>query len=179
MRFALGAATLILFAAVAPISTSAAATTTKAAAKSDAPPFARVYLALRGCTSCAHCRTSIRQMVKSNSKGGEATFGEDRVEVRYPAPRSVPLREVIRSLAKNRLHDLSVVDVLFEATGTVSVAADGSHRFVIDQTGQTFPIELGSTLTGPTPGPVRLTAVVQGWRNQGSISLVARELKGA
>ena len=118
-------------------------------------------------------------MVRSNSKGGEATFGEDRVEVRYPAPRSVPLREVIRSLAQSRLHDLSVVDVLFEATGTVSVAADGSHRFVVDKTGQSFPIELGSAAAGPTPGSVRLTALVQGWRGKGSLSLVARELKGA
>lgn len=153
-------------------------TTTKAVSRSEALPFARVYLALRGCTSCAHCRTSIRQMVRSNAKGGEATFGEDRVEVRYQEPRPVPLREVIHSLAKSRLHDLSVVDVLFEATGTVLVSADGSRRFVIDKTGQTFPIELGSGLVTPADGSVRVTALVQGWRDKGSLSLVARELKG-
>ncbi|HEV8128954.1 MAG TPA: hypothetical protein VGQ14_04800 [Candidatus Eisenbacteria bacterium] len=178
IRIALGAAALLLFTAAPAHVTAAATPTTKAAVRSEAPPFARVYLALRGCTSCAHCRTSIRQMVRSNSKGGEATFGEDRVEVRYPAPRSVPLREVIHSLAQSRLHDLSVVDVLFEATGTVAVSADGSHRFVLEKTGQSFPIELGSAVTGPTAGPVRLTAMVQGWRGKGSLTLVPRELKG-
>jgi hypothetical protein len=178
-RIALGAAAILMFTALPAHVTMAATPATKAEVRDQPPPFARVYLALRGCTSCAHCRTSIRQMVRSNAKGGEATFGEDRVEVRYPVPRSVPLREVILSLAQSRLHDLSVVDVLFEATGTVSVAADGSHRFVVDKTGQSFPIELGSAAAGPTPGPVRLTALVQGWRSKGSLSLVARELKGA
>ena len=178
-RVALGAMALLLLTAAPARVTAAATPTTKTAVGSESPPFARVYLALRGCTSCAHCRTSIRQMVRSNSKGGEATFGQDRVEVRYPAPRSVPLREVIQSLAQSRLHDLSVIDVLFEATGTVAVTADGSHRFVIEKTGQSFPIELGPTVSGPTAGPVRLTAVVQGWRGKGSLSLVPRELKGA
>ena len=176
IRVALATAALLSFTAV---HATAATPTTKAAPRSEAPPFARVYLALRGCTSCAHCRTSIRQMVRSNAKGGEATFGEDKVEVRYPKPSSVPLREVIHSLAQSRLHDLSVVDVLFEATGTVSVASDGSRRFVIDKTGQTFPVEAAAAgLAPPAPGHGRLTAVVQGWRGKGSISLVPRELKG-
>jgi hypothetical protein len=177
IRIALIAFALALSPGISGRSIAAPATTAKPAP--EQPPFARVYLALRGCTSCAHCRTSILQMVRSNAKGGEATFGEDRVEVRYPRPSSVPLREVIHSLAQSRLHDLSVVDVLFEATGTVSVAKDGSRRFVIDQTGQTFPMEVAGGVWAPGPGHGRLTAVVQGWRGKGSISLVPRELKGA
>ncbi len=180
IRIALAAAVVVVLSAI-PVgepATAGPAPAAKAAA-SEQPPFARVYLALRGCTSCAHCRTSIRQMVRSNAKGGEATFGDDRVEVRYSTPRSVPLREVIQSLAQSRLHDLSVVDVLFEATGTVSVAPDGSRRFVLDKTGQSFPIEVGSALKTSGPGHVRVTALVQGWRGKGSLSLVARELKGA
>ena len=179
-RIALVTAALLAFSAIPgrEPATAAPSTTTKATA-SEQPPFARVYLALRGCTSCAHCRTSIRQMVRSNAKGGEATFGEDRVEVRYSTPRSVPLREVIHSLAQSRLHDLSVVDVLFEATGTVSVTPDGSREFVLDTTGQSFPIEVGSGLKAGSQGHIRVTALVQGWRGKGSLSLVARELKGA
>jgi len=142
-------------------------------------PFARVFLALRGCTSCAHCRTSIRQMVRAGSKGGEASLRDDKVEVRYPKPRSVPLRDVIRSLAKNRLHDLSVVDVLFEATGTLAAGENGAKRFVIAGTGQSFPIALGTGIRLPGSGPVRVVALVEGWRTNGVISLVAREVRTA
>ena len=35
------------------------------------------------------------------------------------------------------------------------------------------------TPPGPNERPVRLTAIVQGWRGKGSLSLVAREVKGA
>lgn len=150
----------------------------KEAASTVAAPFARVFLALRGCTSCSHCRTSIRQMVRSNAKGGEATFGDDKVEVRYASPRPVPLRDVIRSLAQNRLHDLSVVDVLFEATGTLAVAQDGSRRFILADTGQSFPIALATGVRPPAPGAsVRVVALVEGWRSKGSLSLVAREVR--
>jgi hypothetical protein len=188
-RAALAAALTLLLAAPSPPADAATtagratrgrqAPAAASAARSQEPPFARVYLALRGCTSCAHCRTSIRQMVRSNAKGGEATFGEDRVEVRYATPRSVPLRDVIRSLAQSRLHDLSVVDVLFEATGTVSAGVDGARRFVLDRTGQSFPIQLGSGVRPPASGPVRLVALVEGWRGKGGLSLVAREMKAA
>lgn len=151
---------------------------TPRAAVADAP-FARVYLALRGCTSCAACRTSIRQMVRANAKGGETTFGEDRIEVRYAKPRAVPLREVIRSLAQSRLHDLNVVDVLFEATGSVASDERGAARFVLAGTGQSFPISLQG-VRAPRPGAnVRVVALVEGWRTKGAISLVAREVKGA
>ncbi|HYR51294.1 MAG TPA: hypothetical protein VET83_01620, partial [Candidatus Dormibacteraeota bacterium] len=53
-----------------------------AAAKEKAP-YARVYLALRGCTSCSHCRSAIRQMARSGSGGGAALVTTDAVEVRY------------------------------------------------------------------------------------------------
>src|SRR5690349_24221139 len=88
------------------------------AAATEPAPFARVYLAIKGCTSCAHCRTTIRQMVNTKSAGGETRMSADQVEVRYPKPSPVPLKDVIHSLAENRLHDLSLVDVLFEARGT-------------------------------------------------------------
>ncbi len=148
-----------------------------AAPRKEAAPFARVYLAIRGCTSCSHCRTSIRQMVRSNGQGGEARIRDDQVEVRYATPRIVPLREVIRSLAENRLHDLSLVDVLFEARGAMATAKDGSATFTLPETGQTFPIALAPSVGRPPQGaPVRLTAVVDGWRKNGEISLVAREV---
>jgi hypothetical protein len=117
-------------------------------------------------------------MVRSNAKGGEATLSDDKVEVRYVTPRPVPLREVIRSLADNRLHDMSVVDVLFEAEGTLSTARDGAATFTLAETGQSFPVAIGKAMARPVDGrPVRITAVVDGWRARGALSLVAREVK--
>jgi hypothetical protein len=165
--------------AASPARAGAKASHPTAAAQAE-PPFARVFLALRGCTSCAHCRTSIRQMVRASAKGGEAALRDDKVEVRYATARAVPLREVIRSLAQSRLHDLSVVDVMFEATGTVTTAADGARRFVLAGTGQSFPVAPGTGVRLPAGDqPLRVVALVEGWRSKGAIKLVAREVRPA
>ncbi|HSQ60437.1 MAG TPA: hypothetical protein VLT84_08395 [Acidobacteriota bacterium] len=148
-----------------------------AAGVSAPAPFARVYLALRGCTSCSHCRTTIRQMTKGSAKGGETRVSGEQVEVLYAKPRVVPLREVIRSLADNRLHDLSLVDVLFEAKGAVAKGADGALAFTMAGTGQAFPIRFAEHVERPADGsPVRLIAVVDGWRGKSGLTLVAREV---
>ena len=150
------------------------------AATAAPAPFARVYLALRGCTSCSHCRTNIRQMVKSKSDGGEARLSADQVEVSYPKPRTVPLRDVVRSLAENRLHDLSVVDVLFEAKGSIAATKSGT-TFRMAETGQSFPISIDRAVKRPADGTqVRVTALVDGWRAKGAkndLSLVARSIE--
>jgi len=162
------------------VATAPAKAPAPAPAKTDLP-FARVYLAVRGCMSCSHCRTAIRQMVRSNAGGGEARLGDDQVEVRYATPRAVPLSDVIRSLAESRLHDLSLVDVLLEARGTIGLAEDGTARFALAETGQSFPLVIDRALARPAAGgkPVRLTAVVDGWRNKGILSLSAKEIRPA
>jgi hypothetical protein len=169
--------------------TAPTAPTAQAAANA---PFARVYLALRGCTSCSHCRTNIRQMVRSKSDGGQAHLASDQVEVLYPKPRTVPLREVVRSLAENRLHDLTVVDVLFEARGSIAATKTGT-TFRMAETGQSFPISIDRAVKRPADGTrVRVTALVDGWRTKdgkganakgsngkgsnGDLSLVARTI---
>jgi len=146
-----------------------------AVAKKD-PPFARVYLALRGCTSCSHCRTAIRQMARAGSGGAEARVSTDAVEVRYAKPAPIRLREVIGRLAENRLHDLTLVDVLFEAEGTIATTP-ARATFTLRGTDQSFPLTLAPTLARLVPGAsVRLTAVVEGWREKGALKLVARDL---
>lgn len=144
----------------------------------EAPtPFARVYLALRGCTSCSHCRTTIRQMARAGSNGGQARVSSDAVQVRYMKPRLVPLRDVIGRLAENRLHDLTLIDVLFEAEGTIATTSAGSTTFTLKGTGQSFPLNLAPSLPRPGGGtPVRLIAAVEGWREKGSLTLVARQV---
>lgn len=141
-------------------------------------PFAKVSLALRGCTSCAHCRTTIRQMAGGSAKGGEARVNGDQVEVLYPKPRVLPLRDVIATLAENRLHDLSLVDVLFEASGSFAKGSDGALRFTLAGTGQAFPVSVSPQMERPADGrAVRLVAVVDGWRGKGGLTLVAREIR--
>ena len=144
----------------------------------EAPtPFARVYLALRGCTSCSHCRTTIRQMARAASNGGQARVSSDAVEVRYMKPRLVPLRDVIGRLAENRLHDLTLIDVLFEAEGTIGTTSAGATTFTLKGTGQSFPLNLAPSLPRPGGGtPVRLIAAVEGWREKGGLTLVARQV---
>jgi len=156
---------------------TAAASSSPAAPATQPEPFARVSLAVRGCSSCAHCRSTIRQMVRASAKGGEAKLGDDQVEVLYRSPVPVPLREVIHSLAENRLHDLSLVDVLFSARGTIRTAGDGSTRFVLAETGQSFPIAIDPAVRHPRDGtPVRLVALVNGWRAKGDLTLIARTI---
>ena len=164
------AALILIASSPAMAAPSSAGRPTVAAAPDKAdPPFARVYLAVRGC-----------MMVRSNAGGGEARLGEDQVEVRYATPRAVPLRDVIRSLAESRLHDLSLVDVLFEARGTIGLAEDGTATFALAETGQSFPLVIDRAIARPAGGmPVRLTAVVDGWRKKGTLSLSAREIRPA
>ena len=85
---------------------------------------------------------------------------------------------MIRSLAANRLHDLNLVDVLFEASGTLAFAKNGGPTFTLAETGQTFPLSIGDTLARPVDGSqVHLVALVSGWRENAALSLVAREMK--
>jgi len=151
-----------------------------AASATEPTPFARVYLAIKGCTSCSHCRTTIRQMVNTKSAGGETRMSADQVEVRYPKPGPVPLKDVIHSLAENRLHDLSLVDVLFEARGTIAPGPNGTATFKLAETGQAFPITIDKAVRRPADGTaVRLTAVVDGWRtkDKSGLSLYERTIE--
>ena len=119
-------------------------------------------------------------MAKGSAKGGEARLNGDQVEVSYAKPRVLPLRDVIKTLAENRLHDLSLVDVLFEASGSFAKGADGTLRFTLSETGQAFPIAVSAPLERPADGrTVRLVAVVDGWRGKGGLTLVAREVRPA
>jgi len=169
------------FSPAAPVTSGKATPQPSAAVAPAAPaPFARVYLALRGCTSCSHCRSTIRKMVRSQSgKEGETRVDGDRVEVVYNKPGAVPLREVIRGLADNRLHDLSLVDVLFEADGSFQTNPGGTTRFTLRETKQSFPVAVDRAVSRPADGkPVRLVALVEGWQGKGEVSLVAREVRG-
>jgi hypothetical protein len=88
------------------------------------------------------------------------------------------LREVIRRLAENRLHDLKLVDVLFDADGTIATDSHGGSTFTLSGTDQSFALAMSPSLAGARPGvPVRLTAVVEGWREKGDLKLVARKVQ--
>lgn len=132
-------------------------------------PFAKVYLALKGCTSCAACRSTIRQMTKGAAKDGKVSLPGDGVEVRYAKPTTIPLKKVVGNLAKNRLHDLKLVDVLFDASGQIHTDSGGSLLFTIETTGQQYSISIPAGVSAPPRDePLRLSAVVRGWRASNS-----------
>jgi len=119
-------------------------------------------------------------MTNGNAKGGETRVNGDRVEVSYAKPRLLPLRDVIKSLSENRLHDLDLVDVLFEANGSIAKGQDGVLRFTLAETGQAFTVTVNDAVRRPADGrEVRLVAVVDGWRGKGGLTLVAREVRPA
>jgi len=117
-------------------------------------------------------------MVNSGSGGGVARVNGDRVEVSYQTPAAIPLRAVIRNLAENRLHDLSLVDVLLEADGSIATDDVGAVTFTLRSTRQSFPVSIDRSIRRPANGSlVRLIALVEGWRGKGDLTLVARELR--
>ncbi len=132
-------------------------------------PFARVYLALQGCTSCAACRSVIRQMTKGAAKEGKVSLPTDAVEVTYDEPTTIPLKKVVGNLARNRLHNLKLVDVLFDASGQISEIKDGALVFTMATTGQQYEVTLPKGLDTPDSSKsLRISAIVQGWRGKGS-----------
>ena len=132
-------------------------------------PFAKVYLALKGCTSCAACRSTIRQMTKGAAKDGKVSLPGDGVEVRYAKPTTIPLKKVVGNLAKNRLHDLKLVDVLFDASGQIHADSSGSLLFTIETTGQQYSISIPAGVSAPPRDePLRLSAVLRGLRASNS-----------
>jgi hypothetical protein len=117
-------------------------------------------------------------MTRSGAGGGATRVTADAVEVRYSRPGVIPLRDVIRRLAENRLHDLTLVDVLFEVDGTIAPATDGDATFTLRGTQQSFPITIDPALArSDREATVRLTALVEGWRGKGGLRLVAREIR--
>lgn len=140
---------------------------------SEAAPFARVALALRGCSSCSNCRSTIRQTAKAASQSDSVKVGADDVEVIYRAPQSIPLREVVDRLANNGMHDLTLVDVLFDTEGELKREANGELTFSLRETHQSFPFKVTDSQKVPQIGkPLHLRTVVRGWENkQGSLFL--------
>lgn len=131
-------------------------------------PFARVALALRGCSSCSHCRSTIRQATKSVADNGKVQVGGDQVEVVFERPQQVPLDAVIRRLSANGLHDLTLLDVLFDTEGVVE-QTDSGLRFRLRETGQSFSLQIPEFQKAPPLGEMlRLRTVVRGWNAPGA-----------
>lgn len=138
----------------------------------SSPPFARVSLALRGCSSCSHCRSTIRQTAKGAAEGASVRVGGDNVEIRFEKPQTLSLREIVQRLANNGLHDLSVLDVLLDAEGKVETANDGKLVFHLNGTEQLLPIQISPSLDQPPQNQLlRLRAVVKNWEKDQELSL--------
>ncbi len=136
-------------------------------------PFARILLSLEGCGSCASCRADIRQTVKSRSKTKKISvlFGDETVEISYPTPRELPLREIARGLGSTRNRRYSIVKMILESEGEI-VKKEGTLYFVLPQTAQAFPLETENEDPLFSGGEIQLRALVKGWREEGEIILI-------
>ena len=139
-------------------------------------PFARIILTLEGCGSCASCRADIRQTVKSRSKTKEVSvlFGGETVEISYPTPRKLPLREIARGLGSSRNPLYSVAQMVLETEGEI-VEKEGEFYFVLSQTGQTFRLEIGEENPQVRGKESQFRATVKGLKEGGKIVLVPQE----
>lgn len=138
----------------------------------DEAPFARVALALKGCASCSHCRSTIRQTVQAAASSDSVRVQAEDVEVLYRQPQPIRLGEVISKLRSNGLHDLRLVDVLLDAEGTVERDGDGTLTFCLRSTLQRFPLTVSPGADPPATGvPMRVRTVVRGWEQDGPLSL--------
>lgn len=136
-------------------------------------PFARVALALRGCSSCSHCRSTIRQTTKAAAASGNVQVASDAVEIVFPNPTTLKLDEIVGRLASSGLHDLSVLDVLLDAEGVVGKSGEGDFFLKLRGTEQRFSLRVPEFSKAPPLGePIRLRTVVQGWdKKSGPVSL--------
>ncbi len=156
-----------------------AADAVRAEVPPQAPAFARVYLSLRGCTSCSSCRSNIRQTVKAEAPKSTVLLDDEKVEVRYDAACEIPLDKVVETLARSRLHNLELVDVLFEGTGSVKSDGEGRGVFVVKETNQSFSLafDLRQFPELSPDKPLRIVAVVEGWRETGQpLTLKLKEI---
>lgn len=138
--------------------------------------FAQVSMTLEGCTSCAPCRSTIRQVVQATSHADQTAFGEGYTSatMTYAAPRDIPVQNVYNNLLSSALKDVTIPNVVVDATGVLERSGDATF-FVVSETHQRFPARVGAldeTLYGRN---VRIKAVVQGLES-GTVTLEVQEL---
>ena len=144
------------------------------------PVFARVMLALKGCSSCAHCRTNLRQALKEGSKAQKVSLGNGKVEMVFSQPSTLDIHGIVTSMGTMGMKDLEAVDVLVEMNGRIETK-HGIKVFVADSTGQELTLDIAEDtagLLGHTGVHVWIKAVAQGWeRKDKEITLKVRDLK--
>lgn len=130
----------------------------------------RVYFS--GCTSCAECRSAIRQISQVKSGSDRVEFKAGRSRIVYPAPAQVRAIEVANALDESLLikGDVDRVELTLEGE------ADGRKSFRIPATGQTWPLAEGSAPI-PAGRSVVILASLEGWKGKDAVpALKVREI---
>ena len=138
-----------------------------------ADSFAKISLALKGCSSCGSCKTNLRQTLKASSKAEKVSLkGNGKVEMVYLSPQMLNIRDIVKSMGVLGMKDSSVVDVLLEATGKLEKKKDEVY-FILEKTGQEFLIEHAPVSALGEASAMHLKAVVKGWEKETSHIVLA------
>lgn len=148
-----------------PPSAAPASPSTKTA--SQAPWNGEIRVRFTGCSSCADCRSAIRQISRSQS-------GSDHVEVRpgmaritYPGPASIRAAEVAKALSSPGVIKGEVDQVEVKAEG-LAEQGPGGKTFVVTPTGQRWGISEEVVLV-PVGKPVIIVAALSGWQDTAQV----------
>ncbi len=125
---------------------------------------AEIRVKLGGCTSCADCRTGIRQISQIQSGSDHVEFKDGVARIVYPTPAPIRLLEVPLALSHSDLLKTHVDGVELEVAGQAE-ERDGSRFFVTSQTGQSWPMSAGK-FDLPLGRTVVIVAWVDGWRKE-------------
>lgn len=140
------------------------------------PWTGEILVALSGCTSCADCRSAIRQYSQVQSGSDRVEFRDGVVRVVYPEAAPVRVKEVAGVLAGSLLLPKVHVDkVELRLAGEARTRGEETV-FVASGTGEVWSLAEGKVAV-PLGQPVVILAAVQGWKGEGRPSLRVEQVE--
>lgn len=130
------------------------------------PWTGEIRVTLGGCTSCADCRASIRQISKTQSGADQVDFNHGVARIVYATPAMLRVCEVARALSGGGLLKVHVDRVEVLVSGHAE-SREGGRWFVANASGQAWPLRQGGVDLADGQ-PVLLLASVAGWKEGAS-----------
>ena len=144
-------------------------------APSSGPWTAEIRVFFTGCTSCAECRSAIRQISQTQSGSDHVEFRNGLSRITFPAPAMIRASEVANALADSRIIKGEVDHVELTLQGEAS--GDG-RVFTVPATKQIWKLAEDGVKV-PTGRPVTIRAALEGWRGKDAVpALKVQEVIG-
>lgn len=141
------------------------------AGASRGPWLGEIHVKLAGCTSCADCRSGIRQIARTHGAPDRVDFRDGFARMRFAEPVLLQAGEIAAAIdaAQLRAH----VDHVELRVGGTLRREGGGVRFLAHGTGQSWPAA-GFEGEIPLDRPVVLTASLLDWAGPGASLKVMR-----